>query len=110
MTNLEIIQNDQGLIVSEYPEKNSACKELFHIEGEWKLDDKASPNMVLLVQDMQKGYLEWIDYVSPNCKKLVDVFRKHNLPIVWTNWHRTPDDGMYCAIDLFMAHVVSRTS
>merc|ERR1719232_677453 len=50
---------------------------------------------------MQYAYEPYIKYRIPHVKKLIDEFRKLNLPIVWTNWRRYPDDGLNGAIDRF---------
>ena len=43
-------------------------------------------NFCLVVEDMQTEYMQYIDYVLPNCAPLVGKFRELKLPIVWTNW------------------------
>lgn len=50
---------------------------------------------------MQNGYAEYVRYCVPHVKSLIECFREKKLPIIWTNWARTADDGKYGAIDRF---------
>ena len=54
-----------------------------------------------VVEDMQKEYMAYIDYVLPNAVSLLTKFRELRLPVVWTNWSRVIGDGLYGGIDRF---------
>ena len=99
MTNLSLIPND-GHVVSKYPHDHPAAKTLFQIESYFKLGDKKR-NYALIVEDMQKSYHEWVDFVQPESLKLLQTFRKLKLPVVWSSWSRRPDDGNWGALDRF---------
>ena len=43
----------------------------------------------------QTEYNAYIDYVVPNASLLLAKFRELELPVIWTNWSRKVDDGMY---------------
>ena len=74
--------------------------ELFQIKAAFRLDDRPR-NYCLIMEDMEQAYAQWVDYVEPNCLKLLETFRKHKLPVVWSSWSRRPDDGMHGALDRF---------
>ena len=99
MANLKTVANDKGLVVSNDPDY-PATDHLFEISCSYKIQDHKR-NYVLVVEDMQYAYEPYIKYRIPHVKKLIDEFRKLNLPIVWTNWRRYPDDGLNGAIDRF---------
>lgn len=99
MTNLEVIPNDQGLVTSEFAD-HPAASTLFHITAEFRLTDRKR-SYALIVEDMQQTYHEWVDYVQPHCHLLLQTFRRHGLPVVWSGWSRRPHDGMHGALDRF---------
>jgi len=98
MLNVVEIPNE-GQITSEFPDR-PAIKNLLEINCEYNLKDHKR-NFVLIIEDMEKEYESFVDYVTPNCARLIKKFRELNLPIIWTNWARTADDGHYGAIDRF---------
>eukprot|EP00977_Amphora_coffeiformis_P016995 scaffold5385_cov152-Amphora_coffeaeformis.AAC.5 len=93
MDNLQRIPNNQG-------QNHPAADTLFHITAHFRLDDRPR-SYALIMEDMQQTYFDWIDYVQPNCEKLLTQFRKLKLPVVWSSWSRRPDDGMHGALDRF---------
>ena len=98
MHNLEVVPND-GLVVSDnkdYP----ATDHLYVIKANYKVDSQKR-NYVLLIEDMQYAYETYVQYCTPHVKALIDTFRELKLPIVWTNWARRQDDGLYGAVDRF---------
>ena len=105
MANLVDVQNT-GIVPTYYAD-HPATKMLVSISTGWPdLSKTASGvptprNFVLIVEDMQVEYTQYVDYVLPNAEKLVTLFRELGLPIVWTNWSRTADDGCYGALDRF---------
>jgi len=58
-------------------------------------------NYVLVIEDMEKAYAKYVNHCIPQVKSLIQVFREQKLPIVWTNWARRSDDGLYNAVDRF---------
>jgi len=102
MPNLRSVPNDpKGAypVLSTY-EAHPAVDELVVIQPSYALADRPR-NFCLVVEDMQKEYMAYIDYVLPNAETLLAKFRELELPVVWTNWSRRKDDGMHCAIDRF---------
>jgi len=98
MDNLVVILND-GIITGthdDYP----VTKTLVKLSCNWKIGN-TKRNYVLVVEDMQYEYEEYVRYRIPNVKPLIHEFREKKLPIVWTNWARHPEDGLYGAIDRF---------
>mmetsp|Transcript_68208 Transcript_68208/g.181504 ORF Transcript_68208/g.181504 Transcript_68208/m.181504 type:complete len:326 (-) Transcript_68208:81-1058(-) len=84
-------------MVSEY-EGYAAADDVLVIESAWRLDTHKR-NFVLIVEDMEKGYESYVRYIVPPVKKLLQKFHELKLPVVWTNWVRRHNDGMYGAID-----------
>ena len=39
--------------------------------------------------------------MTPYVKQLIETFRELDLPIVWTNWARRPDDDLHGGIDRY---------
>ena len=102
MPNLVVVTNDPAgayPVVSTYSD-HPAVTELMQMGPSWQLGDRKR-NYCLLVEDMQKEYDAYTDYVLPNAEVLLAKFRELKLPVVWTNWNRKQDDGHYCAIDRF---------
>jgi len=99
MDNLKKVANDKGLVVSEF-EDYPATDHLFEISCNYKIEDQKR-NFCLVIEDMQNGYDEYVKYCVPHVKALIETFREQKLPIVWTNWARTADDGKYGAVDRF---------
>jgi len=98
MDNVEVVPND-GIVKGtddDYP----ATKTLMNISCGYKIGN-VKRNYVLIIEDMQVEYEEYVRYVIPNVKPLIDHFRQRKLPIVWTNWSRRSEDGHYGAIDRF---------
>jgi len=98
LPNVKVIPND-GIVESEYADY-PATDHLYQIKCNYEIGD-VKRNYVLIVEDMQYEYESYIKYVIPNVKPLIEEFRAQNLPIVWTNWARRPDDGCYGALDRF---------
>ena len=88
MANLVDVQNT-GIVPTYYAD-HPATKMLVSISTGWPdLSKTASGvptprNFVLIVEDMQVEYTQYVDYVLPNAEKLVTLFRELGLPIVWT--------------------------
>jgi len=98
MDNLQEIPND-GIVTGthdDYP----VTKTLVKICCNYKIGN-IKRNYVLVIEDMQYEYEDYVRYVIPNVKPLIDQFREKKLPIVWTNWSRRPEDGFYGALDRF---------
>jgi len=98
MDNVEAIPND-GIVVgtyNDYPVSDHVVK----ISCNYKIGDYKR-NYVLVIEDMQNEYEDYVKYIIPNVKPLLQLFREKKLPIVWTNWSRRPDDGLYGALDRF---------
>jgi nicotinamidase-related amidase len=102
MHNLKIVPNDQGLVQSDFPETYPATDHLFEIKSSYSIKEPAHVrNYVLIVEDMQYEYETYVQYCVPHVKELISTFRDLKLPILWTNWARRSDDGLYGAIDRF---------
>merc|ERR1712023_50177 len=101
MSNLKVVPNP-GLVKSDFPESYPATDHLFEINGSYSITEPAvKRNYVLIVEDMQYEYKTYVDYCVPHVKELIATFRDLKLPILWTNWNRKSDDGLYGAIDRF---------
>lgn len=98
MPNVKTVHNT-GQVVSKHKDY-PASNELFNISCSYKIGD-VKRNYVLIVEDLEEGYKQWVNYVVPETKILIDVFRELKLPIVWTNWARRSDDGNYGSLDRF---------
>jgi len=75
-------------------------KELVSLTCSYELADRKL-NVILVVEDLHKGYDDYMQYILPSCKKLIEEFRQRGLPIVWTNWARVLEDEYDNAIDRF---------
>jgi len=98
MDNVKVIPND-GIVKGtddDYP----TAKHLMKISCNYKIGN-VKRNYVLIIEDMQVEYDEYVRYVIPNVKPLINHFRERKLPIVWTNWSRRSEDGLYGALDRF---------
>ena len=80
MPNLKEVANE-GLVPTYYPE-HPATKTLVSISTGWP-DLAKTPSgvptprsYVLIIEDMQVEYLQYVDYVEPNAAKLVKLFLK----------------------------------
>jgi len=100
MDNLKVVPNDKGLVVSKFPEDYPATDHLFEILANYKVADHKR-NYALIIEDMQYAYEPYVKYCVPHVKQLVETFREFKLPILWTNWARTSEDGYYGALDRF---------
>jgi len=99
MANRNIIPN-KGHVVSQDPENYPATDHLFELKAHYKIED-FKRNFVLIIEDMEVGYEDYVRHCIPNVKKLITQFRESKLPIVWTNWSRRHYDGHYNAVDRY---------
>lgn len=67
----------------------------------WDPRDGIARHPVLIVEDMEIGYAKYVDFVLPNCERLLAKFREYDAPIIWTNWVRRAEDGNWGALDRF---------
>ena len=98
MDNVKIVPNN-GLVVSDYKDY-PVTDQLYDISASYKISDQKR-NYALIIVDMQNGYESFVRYCIPPVKLLLETFRELNLPVLWTNWNRRHDDGMYGALDRF---------
>jgi len=100
MDNLKVVPNDEGIVVSDYPDDYPATDHLFVIKSDYKISD-FKRNYVLVIEDMQYSYKPYVKYCVPPVKTLINTFRELKLPIIWTNWARRSDDGFHGGVDRF---------
>jgi len=98
MDNLTVVPND-GIVTGTHDDYK-ATDHLFKISCNYKIGN-AKRNYVLVIEDMQNEYLDYVRYRIPTVKPLIDQFREKKLPIIWTNWARRAEDGYYGALDRF---------
>mmetsp|Transcript_22667 Transcript_22667/g.67885 ORF Transcript_22667/g.67885 Transcript_22667/m.67885 type:complete len:295 (+) Transcript_22667:478-1362(+) len=98
MPNIVAHPND-GRIVSKTAGRDAPKVLLELTEAAWRLEDRPTRRVALIVIDMQKEYAPYVDYVLPQCEALVTAFRAARRPVVWTNWAHRADDGWYSAAD-----------
>jgi len=99
MDNLKTYPND-GIVVSEYPDSYPAAEHVHDISCSYKIGGKKR-NYVLVIEDMEVGYAQYVNHCIPQVKALIQQFRKLKLPIIWTNWARRSYDGLYNGLDRF---------
>ena len=107
MDNLKILPNND-VITSDHPDY-PATDHLFDISCGYKISDHKR-NYVLVVEDMQMTYKPCVTYCLPAVKSLIKTFRDLDLPIIWTNWARTPEDGHYGGVDRFYGSQATKLS
>mmetsp|Transcript_11326 Transcript_11326/g.41443 ORF Transcript_11326/g.41443 Transcript_11326/m.41443 type:complete len:330 (-) Transcript_11326:64-1053(-) len=100
MSNVHTVPNTEGKLVAHY-EDHPVPDQLIDFNCSWQLADHKR-NFCLIVSDMQKEYVDHIDYVLPNTQTLVEKFREMKLPIVWTNWAHKLGDGFAGALDRYV--------
>lgn len=66
----------------------------------WKLEDRPR-RMALIIEDMIEDYRQFIGYLIPKIRALIDAFKEAGMPVFWSNWLRRPDDKIYGALDRF---------
>jgi len=101
MDNVKSFANEGDYqVVSEYPEEYPATDHLFEIKCSYKMEGKKR-NYVLDIEDMEIGYATYVNHCIPQVKALTKQFRELKLPIIWTNWARRSDDGLYNGLDRY---------
>jgi len=98
MSNTEYLPNT-GEIPTYFPDRPPA-EPLAEYTASWSLESHPR-TFALIVEDMEKDYASYIDFVLPNAVSLLAAFRESGQPVVWTNWYRQEGDGAYGAIDRF---------
>lgn len=107
MSNVEYVPNDDpkspydGKGIPTYDDAHPAPDPLGDYSSYWHLRDGVKRKPVLIVEDMEGGYFEYVDYVIPRSVKILSKFRELGLPVIWTNWVRKAGDGYYGALDRF---------
>ena len=86
--------------IPTYFEDRPPPEPLAEYSAGWTLGSQ-NRTFALIVEDMEKDYLFYVNYVLPNAVALLSKFREVGQPIVWTNWNRQEADGAYGAIDRF---------
>ena len=86
--------------IPTYFEDRPPPEPLAEYSAGWTLGSQ-NRTFALIVEDMEKDYLFYVNYVLPNAVALLNKFREVGQPIVWTNWNRQEADGAYGAIDRF---------
>eukprot|EP01084_Bolivina_argentea_P038259 70746_1 len=66
----------------------------------YNLDDRPR-KMALLIDDMQEEYRSFSLDIIGNIIDLVTTFRESDIPIFWSWWDRTPNDGISNSMDRF---------
>jgi len=63
--------------------------------------DSRPRRMALLIDDMQEEYRAFSMGVVPKIQELLTAFRANDLPVIWSFWARTANDGISNAMDRF---------
>merc|ERR1711881_719375 len=103
MDNLTVEPNDKGLVTSEYPDTYPCTDHLFDIKCAWNVGDKKR-SYCLIIEDMEKGYEQYVRHCIPQVKMMIKQFREMKLPIIWTNWSRQAHDPHESALDRFYGY------
>lgn len=107
MSNVVYSPNDDpkspydGKGIPTYDDAHPAPDPLGDYSSYWNLRDGVPRKPVLIVEDMEGGYFEYVDFVIPRSVKILSKFRDLDLPVIWTNWVRKSGDGFYGALDRF---------
>ena len=68
-------------------EGHPPAEPLAEYKAEWSLPSQKR-TFALIVEDMEKDYDFYIDFILPNAVSLLKTFRDIGQPVVWTNWNR----------------------
>jgi len=107
MTNVEYVANDFPKTVfdqegiPQFDDAFEAPDPLALYDVAWNLTDGVARHPVLVVEDMELGYDEYVRYVLPHSLRILEAFRERKWPVVWTNWMRRADDGYYGSVDRY---------